>query len=102
MGDGQNERHVSTAVSPIGLDGVFATPTAAAHPMGDANCDDVVNGDDGAAALGAIAEVGSPGCVDLANVKCDDALDVTDVMFIFRFAALLGVQLPGQCRAIGT
>ena len=102
MGTGENENSNPDPVSPIGFEGVFGSPTAAAHPMGDADCNDVVNATDGRLALGSIAGVGAPACIDLANVKCDDGLSVIDVLFIFKHAATLTVQLPASCRAIGT
>jgi alpha-tubulin suppressor-like RCC1 family protein len=103
MGNGENENSNPNPTSPTGFEGITSTPTAAAHPIGDADCNDVVNEMDGGVALGNIAGVGSaPGCIDLANVKCDDGLNVVDVLLIFKHAAGLAVQLPVQCRAIGT
>jgi alpha-tubulin suppressor-like RCC1 family protein len=103
MGNGQNATSNPTPKTPTGFEAVFGTPTAAAHPMGDANCDDAVNETDGRLALGSVAQVGAPpSCIELANVKCDDGLTVLDVLFIFRYAATLEVTLPPMCRAIGT
>lgn len=103
MGNGTNPHANTTPKTPTGFEGITTTPTAAAHPIGDANCDNVVNALDGSQTLGWISGATvRPDCYELSNVKCDDALDVFDILLIVKFAAELPAPVPAACRAIGT
>jgi hypothetical protein len=81
-------------VSPTGCDVIT-------YPIGDANCDYVVDEKD---ALGVIGDAagGTPApCRSLGNVKCDDPLDVLDALFILQYKAGITPQIPAWCPPIG-
>jgi alpha-tubulin suppressor-like RCC1 family protein len=101
MGNGENDRHNTTPQAPTGFDGGVVTATPTPHvKAGDTNCDGDVTLEDGAETIGAIAGVREPDCLAQANVKCDDPLDLTDVMLFFRWYADIGIILPGGCPLI--
>lgn len=104
MGNGQNANTNANAITPIGFEGgTSGSATPVPHAPGDTDCNDTVNEIDAGLALGNIAGIGpTPACIALANVKCDDPLDVVDVLLLFKHVASLNVTLPFSCAPIGT
>lgn len=72
-----------------------------ARPVGDANCDGLVGLPDVTGALAGIAGAGDPpGCLDLANVICDNPLDAFDPLATLRSVGGVPMSLPGGCPAL--
>jgi hypothetical protein len=49
-----------------------------------------------------------PGCPEIASaalfgdVDCDEDVDSVDALFVLRFVAALPVNVPAECRPIGS
>jgi hypothetical protein len=69
--------------------------------VGDANCDYVVDVDDVSALLRDFGGLGAATCRIFANVKCDDALNILDALFILQYKAGVTPQIPAWCPPIG-
>ncbi len=81
-------------VSPTGCDVIT-------YPIGDANCDYVVDEKDALAVIGDVAGGKPAPCRDLGNVKCDDLLNVLDALFILQYKAGITAHIPAWCPPIG-
>jgi hypothetical protein len=68
--------------------------------MGDADCNNTVDENDGLAVIGAFAGLGPVGCPEPADVNCDQAIDPKDALAIFKYAADISSASAG-CTPIG-
>ena len=68
---------------------------------GDADCSGTVGTDDVSALLRDFAGLQAAACRIFANVKCDDALNVLDALFILQYKAGVTANVPAWCPPIG-
>ena len=77
-------------------------PIVAETVAGDADCNTLVNGDDGIAVLKYLDEITpiAP-CIFQANLFCLDSLRVRDVLLLFQYLAGFALDLPDECPLPG-
>jgi hypothetical protein len=89
-------------VSPTPCPNVSPTNCDRVPPhAGDADCSGTVNVGDVSALLGDFAGLKAAHCRIFANVKCDDALNIQDALFVLQFAAHLTPAVPAWCPPVG-
>ncbi len=99
-------RHGQVQFRVLGSDGFntvdqLSPVVTVVGPSGDVDCSGTVDGADALGVMRLLAGLSTGKCLAAADVTCSNAVDVSDAIGIRRHIAVLPIDLPQGCPAIG-